>query len=70
MEKRLDFLEALRGYAIIGVVFTHVSAKIEGLSVWLNNFGVQGAKGVQLFFWSVHLRYFIHYSTGLKKILW
>lgn len=48
--KKLEFLEALRGYAILGVLFTHVTQKMVDLPNWLNNFGIQGARGVQLFF--------------------
>jgi len=48
--QKLNFLEALRGYAILGVVFTHVAQKIPELDGWLYNFGIQGARGVQLFF--------------------
>ncbi|WP_422122939.1 acyltransferase family protein [Planococcus sp. X10-3] len=50
MNAKLDFLDALRGYAILGVVLTHSTQKIENLPIWVDNFGVQGARGVQLFF--------------------
>lgn len=48
--KKLFFLEALRGYAILGVVITHVVQKMDNVPIWLNNIGIQGARGVQLFF--------------------
>lgn len=50
MNKKLAFLEALRGYAILGVILTHSTQKLTDLPLWLNNIGIQGARGVQLFF--------------------
>lgn len=50
LNKKLTFLEALRGYAILGVILTHSTQKLTDLPQWLNNIGIQGARGVQLFF--------------------
>lgn len=50
MNKKLVFLEALRGYAILGVILTHSTQKLATLPQWLHNIGIQGARGVQLFF--------------------
>jgi peptidoglycan/LPS O-acetylase OafA/YrhL len=50
LNNKLTFVEALRGYAILGVVFTHSTQKMTDLPQWLNNIGIQGARGVQLFF--------------------
>ena len=50
MNKKLTFVEALRGYAILGVVLTHSTQKMTDLPQWLNNIGLQGSRGVQLFF--------------------
>lgn len=50
MNKKITFLEALRGYAILGVILTHTTQKLTDLPQWLHNIGIQGARGVQLFF--------------------
>lgn len=50
LNNKLTFLEALRGYAILGVVLTHSTQKLTNLPQWLDNIGIQGARGVQLFF--------------------
>lgn len=50
MYRKLTFLEALRGYAILGVILTHTTQKLTDLPQWLHNIGIQGARGVQLFF--------------------
>src|SRR3954453_3371021 len=50
LNKKLTFIEALRGYAILGVVLTHSTQKLTDLPHWLHNIGIQGARGVQLFF--------------------
>lgn len=50
MNRKLDFIDALRGYAILAVVLTHVTPLINNLPKWLENIGAQGARGVQLFF--------------------
>lgn len=48
--KRYDFIDALRGYAILGVVFVHVSQWVSPSSSWLNMIAFEGGRGVQLFF--------------------
>jgi peptidoglycan/LPS O-acetylase OafA/YrhL len=50
MNRKLSFIEALRGFAILGVILTHSTQVTSGLPTWLNNAGMQGARGVQLFF--------------------
>lgn len=50
MKNKLDFVDCLRGYAILGVVFTHSAQVVGDLPTWLKNIGIQGARGVQLFF--------------------
>ncbi len=47
MEK-LDWIDALRGYAILGVIFVH--SLIEDQTVYLSQFWAVGHKGVELFF--------------------
>ncbi len=49
--KNLDFIDALRGYAILLVIMVHVShTESLNLSESLKLFFAQGARGVQLFF--------------------
>jgi peptidoglycan/LPS O-acetylase OafA/YrhL len=45
--KRFDYIDALRGYAILGVVIVHAGQCVEGLDVEATAWG---ARGVQLFF--------------------
>ena len=57
--KKFDFIDALRGLAIIGVLISHAQRNIEiwgalgrsaALSPWIHGLAAQGARGVQLFF--------------------
>jgi peptidoglycan/LPS O-acetylase OafA/YrhL len=56
---QLDFIDALRGLAIIGVLLSHAQRNVEIyqamghqalMSPWLSRYAAQGARGVQLFF--------------------
>lgn len=56
---QLDFIDALRGVAIIGVLLSHAQRNVElyqamghqaTMSPWLSRYAAQGARGVQLFF--------------------
>lgn len=56
---QLDYIDALRGVAIIGVLASHAQRNVElyqamghtaALSPWLSRYAEQGARGVQLFF--------------------
>ena len=56
---QLDFIDALRGVAIIGVLLSHAQRNVEMyqamgrpalMSPWLSRYAEQGARGVQLFF--------------------
>jgi peptidoglycan/LPS O-acetylase OafA/YrhL len=56
---QLDFIDALRGVAIIGVLLSHAQRNVEiyqamghpaQMSPWLSRYAEQGARGVQLFF--------------------
>lgn len=49
-EERFDFIDSLRGIAILGVVAVHVGLSIEGLSPALESFSAFTSRGVQLFF--------------------
>lgn len=50
MSTRLDYIDALRGIAILGVILVHTSQEIVGLSPRLFNFCSRGRYGVLLFF--------------------
>lgn len=70
MKNKLDFVDCLRGYAILGVVFTHATNKVSNLPTWLENIGIQGARGVQLFFIvsAFTLLYSLHQKYDTNKI--
>lgn len=44
------YIDALRGWAILGVVTVHVSQQFPGLAYPVRQFANEGARGVQLFF--------------------
>jgi exopolysaccharide production protein ExoZ len=48
--KRLSYIDALRGYAILGVIVVHVGEYVPSLEWPLNVIAIEGARGVQLFF--------------------
>ncbi len=48
--RRYDFIDALRGWAILGVILVHVGQKVPHLPGWLSNITNNGQYGVQLFF--------------------
>jgi peptidoglycan/LPS O-acetylase OafA/YrhL len=48
--KHLDYIDALRGYAILGVIAVHASLAVPDLHWALRLIVDQGARGVQLFF--------------------
>lgn len=70
---QLDFIDALRGIAIIGVLISHAQRNVEIyqamghqalMSPWLSRYAVQGARGVQLFFMVSALTLFL--SAGKR----
>ena len=48
--KRFSFIDALRGYAILGVIVVHVAQYVPKLEWPLSVIAIEGARGVQLFF--------------------
>ncbi|HVT72238.1 MAG TPA: acyltransferase [Lacunisphaera sp.] len=56
---RLDAIDAMRGYAILGVVLTHTGQWTRPASAWAAQFCANGAMGVQLFFVASALALFL-----------
>ncbi len=50
MTSRLDYIDCLRGLAILCVLLIHSGQIITGLPEWLHQFAEYGVRGVQLFF--------------------
>jgi peptidoglycan/LPS O-acetylase OafA/YrhL len=48
--RHFDYINALRGYAILMVVAVHTATAFPDLPNWLAKILTQGARGVQLFF--------------------
>ncbi len=46
---RFEWLDSLRGWAIIGVIFVHASANA-GMTGYLGELGRLGQRGVQVFY--------------------
>src|SRR5512133_787814 len=63
--RKYDFIDALRGLAILGVILLHTSQIIPPDSKLLKLFGDNGAQGVQLFFITSALTLFL--SMGSRS---
>lgn len=48
--EKYDYIDALRGFAVLGVILTHCGYEIPGLSHFAQNLAIEGSRGVQLFF--------------------
>ena len=48
--QKLAFVDALRGWAILGVIAVHVGQNIHGLNSILGSLTNEGQRGVQLFY--------------------
>ena len=62
---RYAFIDALRGLAVLGVIFAHCSQQIAGLPQWVQALSIQGSRGVQLFFVASALTLFL--SINYRK---
>ena len=61
--KRYAYIDALRGIAILLVIFGHTYPRIAYLPQWIKAFGFQGGRGVQLFFMVSALTLFLSLDT-------
>lgn len=57
--KKYDYIDALRGFAILGVILVHSSQWVAPTSVFLSQLVAEGARGVQLFFMASSLTLFL-----------
>ena len=67
IQNRFEYIDALRGVAILAVLFNHVHESTEPvfslqLPTWLNMIQAQGARGVQLFYIISAFTIFLTYS--------
>lgn len=71
MTKRVHTLDSLRGYAILGVILVHSEQWMPSRG-WLHDFSIEGARGVQLFFVTSALTFFINYRAAaeVRQVNW
>ncbi len=48
--EKYDYIDSLRGFAVLGVILTHCGYMVQGLPAFVQNFAIEGSRGVQLFF--------------------
>jgi len=60
---RYGYIDALRGWAILGVIFGHCYPRVRGIPDWLGTIGSQGGRGVQLFFMISALTLFFSFNA-------
>lgn len=60
---KYDYIDAIRGFAILAVIMVHTSLWIHPSSKLLNAIAVQGAQGVQLFFIASALTLFLSLNS-------
>ncbi len=63
--RKYDYIDALRGFAILGVIIVHTSHWVNPASDILSKVAVEGARGVQLFFLASALTLF--FSMGARQ---
>lgn len=64
---RLDYINAVRGIAILLVIVLHVSSAVKGLPEVFSYMAGKGAFGVQLFFVASAFTLFLSYTGRIKK---
>lgn len=60
--KKLDYIDALRGYAVLGVLMVHTGLYSTNLPGVLQHIIMQGARGVQLFYIASAFTLFLSFS--------
>ncbi len=65
--KKYDYIDALRGFAILGVVLVHSSQWVNPTSSILLTFATEGAMGVQLFYVASALTLFLSMSQRRQQ---
>lgn len=63
--KKFDFIDALRGWAFLGVLLVHVGQHIQPASSWIARLARNGQYGVQLFF--VLSAFTLFFSLYIRK---
>jgi peptidoglycan/LPS O-acetylase OafA/YrhL len=61
--KKLAYIDALRGLAIIGVIMAHMNEGIPNLYLIVENISKEGARGVQLFYVASAFTIFLSYRS-------
>jgi peptidoglycan/LPS O-acetylase OafA/YrhL len=65
---KLDFIDALRGLAVLGVIMVHANQfGSSHLAPWLGKIVNEGARGVQLFFLASAFTLFLSYKNRLNR---
>lgn len=65
--EKYDYIYALRGFAVLGVILTHCGYLISGLPNFVQNFAIEGSRGVQLFFIISSFTLFNSYGKRINK---
>jgi peptidoglycan/LPS O-acetylase OafA/YrhL len=65
--KKYDYIDALRGFAILGVVLVHSIQWIPPRSDYISEFASQGARGVQLFYVASAFTIFLSIEARKKQ---
>lgn len=65
--KRYDYIDAIRGFAILGVVLVHTRGLVLPQSSIISAIAVEGARGVQLFYIASALTLFMSMKSRMNK---
>jgi peptidoglycan/LPS O-acetylase OafA/YrhL len=65
--EKYDYIDALRGLAIMGVVLSHIPEWVPPVSFVLNSIAAQGARGVQLFYLASALTLFMSMASRIGR---
>lgn len=67
--KKIDYLDALRGIAVLGVIMVHTNQVGLSAGTFFDPLIYQGARGVQLFFIASAFTLFLSYNSRQKETL-